>query len=98
MSKKASYSNPARPFELWNIGNYETVYWQEKHDEYLAFMLELYQSPPLPGFRYLCGTKGDRAIYIGPLNAPVTMEEVEKVVIECRAKVDYEAKHNYQEV
>lgn len=23
-------SKPARPFELWNIGNYETVYWQEK--------------------------------------------------------------------
>ena len=33
------YDKPARPFELWNIGNYETVYWQEKQDEYLAFML-----------------------------------------------------------
>ena len=31
------------------------------------------------------GRKGDRAVHIGPLNAPVTMEEVEKVVIECRA-------------
>jgi len=26
MSNK-KYGNPARPFELWNIGNYETVYW-----------------------------------------------------------------------
>jgi len=79
------YSNPARPFELWNIGNYETVYWQEREDEYLAFMLKLYQTQPLTGFRYLHGRKGDRAVHIGPLNAPVTMEEVEKVVIECRA-------------
>ena len=79
------YDNPARPFELWNIGNYETVYWQEKQDEYLAFMLKLYQSQPLTGFRYLHGRKGDRAVHIGPLNAPVTMKEVEEVIIECRA-------------
>ncbi|MEM3592966.1 MAG: site-specific DNA-methyltransferase [Candidatus Micrarchaeia archaeon] len=79
------YDKPARPFELWNIGNYETVYWQERQDEYLAFMLKLYQTQPLTGFRYLHGKKGDRAVHIGPLNAPVTMEEVEKVVIECRA-------------
>jgi len=78
------YRNPAKPFELWNIGNYETVYWQEKQDEYLSFMLKLYQSQPLNGFRYLHGRKGDRTVHIGPLNAPVTMEDVEKVVIECR--------------
>ncbi|MBA7666032.1 hypothetical protein ES703_74107 [subsurface metagenome] len=79
------YEKPARPFELWNIGNYETVYWQEREDEYLAFMLKLYQSQALKDFRYLYGRKGDRAVHIGSLNAPVTMEEVEKVVIECRA-------------
>lgn len=83
--KKKQYEKPARPFELWNIGNYETVYWQEREDEYLAFMLKLYQAQPLTGFRYLHGRKGDRGVHIGPLNAPVTMEEVEKVVIECRA-------------
>ena len=79
------YSRPARPFELWNIGNYETVYWQEKQDEYLVFMLKLYQAQPLKQFRYLHGQKGKRAVHIGPLSAPVTMEEIEKVVVECRA-------------
>ncbi|MBT9161963.1 MAG: hypothetical protein DDT27_00506 [Dehalococcoidia bacterium] len=79
------YDKPARPFELWNIGNYETVYWQEREDEYLAFMLKLYQAQPLRDFRYLHGRMGDRAVHVGPLNAPVTMGEVEKVVIECRA-------------
>ncbi len=82
---KEKYSYPARPFELWNIGNYETVYWQEKQDEYFVFMLKLYQAQPLTGFRYLHGRKGERTVHIGPLNAPVTMEEVEKVVVECRA-------------
>ncbi len=78
------YEKPARPFELWNIGNYETVYWQEKQEEYLSFMLKLYQAQSLTGFRYLHGRKGERAVHVGPLNAPVTMEELEKVVIECR--------------
>ena len=79
------YDRPARPFELWNIGNYETVYWQERHEEYLAFMIRLYQAQPLTGFHYLHGRKAERAVHVGPLNAPVTMEEVEKVIIECRA-------------
>jgi hypothetical protein len=83
--KRKQYGKPARPFELWNIGNYETAYWQEREDEYLAFMLKLYQSQLLTGFRYLHGRKGDRAVHVGPLNAHVTREEVEKVVIECRA-------------
>lgn len=80
-----TYDRPARPFELWNIGNYETVYWQERHEEYLAFMIRLYQAQPLTGFHYLHGKKGERAVHVGPLNAPVTMEELEKVIIECRA-------------
>ena len=48
------------PIELWNIGNYETVYWQERQDEYLAFMLKLYQAQPLTGFRHIHGRKGCR--------------------------------------
>ena len=80
-----SYGKLARPFEVWNIGNYETVYWQEKQDKYLTFMLKLYQTQPLTGFKYLHGRRADRAVHIGPLNAPVTIEEVEKVVLECRA-------------
>jgi adenine-specific DNA-methyltransferase len=77
------YEKPARPFEIWNIGNYETVYWREKQDEYLIFMLTIYQAHPLTGFKYLHGQKGNRIVHIGPLNAPVTMEEIEKVVLEC---------------
>jgi len=91
LNDKKKYEKPARPFEILNIGNYEMIYWKDREDEYLAFILKLYQSQPLTGFRYLHGRKGDRAVHIGPLNAPVTMEEVEKVVIECRANNFYKA-------
>jgi len=83
--KKKKYGYLARPFEIWNIGNYETIYWKDKEEDYLNFMLKLYQAEKLTGFRYLHGRKQDRIVHIGPLNAPVTMEEVEKVVLECKA-------------
>ena len=79
------YVKPTRSFELWNIGNYETAYGQDRTDEYLFFMRTLYQAQALTGFRYLHGRKGDKAVHTSPLNAPVTMEEIEKV--------DYEAGH-----
>jgi len=29
------YGKLTRPFELLNIGNYETIYWQKREDEFL---------------------------------------------------------------
>jgi len=55
--KKKPYGIPARPFEIWNIGNYETIYWRNREDKYLSFMLKLYQAQPLHGFKYLHGKK-----------------------------------------
>jgi len=78
------YNKPAKPFNLCNIGNYEKVYWREKQDEYLTFMLKLYQAHPLTGFKYLHGRKGNKAVYISQLNHLVTMEEIEKIVAECK--------------
>lgn len=90
--RKKQCGKPARPFEIWNIGNYEAIYWKDRDDEYLNFMLKLYRAQPLHGFRYLHGWKGDnRIVHVGPLNAPVTMEEVEKVILECRANNFYKA-------
>jgi len=77
------YENPARPFEISNIGNYEIIYWEKKEDEYLKFMLKLYQAQELDGFKYIHGKKADRLVHVGPLNAPVTMSEIEKLVKEC---------------
>jgi adenine-specific DNA-methyltransferase len=78
------YGKPARPFELWDIGNYEKVYWEKRPDEYVSFMLKLYRAEGLTGFRHIHGRKGNRAVHIGSLNTPVTMEDVKKLVNECK--------------
>jgi adenine-specific DNA-methyltransferase len=85
MDENKKYGKPARPFEIWNIGNYEIIYWKEKEDEYLTFMLNLYGAKPLTGgFKYLHGVKSGRIVHVGSLNAPVTMDEIERVVLECK--------------
>jgi len=81
--KKERYGNPARPFELWNIGNYELAYWRENPQDYLSFMIKLYEAKPLNGFRYIHATKGPRAVHIGPSSSPVSMDEIKNFIIEC---------------
>jgi len=83
--KKKNYGKLARPFEIWNVGNYETIYWEEKLEDYLSFILKLYQAQSITGFKYIHGKKGDRIVHVSSLNAPVTMDEVKKVILECRA-------------
>ena len=80
---KKSYGKPARPFEILNIGNYELEYLQQKPYDYLIFMLKLYGAEPITGFRYIHGKKGIRLVHVGSLNAPVTMDEVRKCIMEC---------------
>jgi adenine-specific DNA-methyltransferase len=81
--KKDKYGKPARPFELWNIGNYELAYWKENPEDYLSFMIKLYKSIPLKGYKYIHASKDNRAVHIGPINAPVSMEEIRNFVSEC---------------
>jgi len=81
--KKERYGNPTRPFELWNIGNYELAYWKENPEDYLTFMIKLYNSKPLKGFRYIHALKEDRAVHIGSSNSPVSMDEIRNFITEC---------------
>ncbi len=77
------YGKPSRPFEIWNIGNYELAYWKENPEDYLSFMIKLYKSKPLSGYKYIQASRDNRAIHIGPINAPVSMEEIRNFVSEC---------------
>jgi adenine-specific DNA-methyltransferase len=77
------YGKPSRPFEIWNIGNYELAYWKENPDDYLSFMIKLYKSKPISGYKYIQASGDNRAVHIGPINAPVSMEEVRNFVSEC---------------
>lgn len=81
--EKNTYGAPARPFEIWNIGNYELAYWKENPEDYLSFMIKLYKSKPLSGYKYIQASRDTRAIHIGPINAPVSMEEIRNFVSEC---------------
>ena len=77
------YGIHSRPFEIWNIGNYELAYWKENPMDYLSFMIKLYKSKPLSGYKYIQSFRDNRAVHIGPINAPVSMEEIRNFVSEC---------------
>ncbi len=78
-----SYGKPSRPFEIWNIGNYELAYWKESPEDYLSFMIKLYKAKPINGYKYIQASRDNRAVHIGPINAPVSMEEIRNFVSEC---------------
>jgi adenine-specific DNA-methyltransferase len=86
-----------RPFEMLNLGKYERQYWQgvtfgETKDkphteqalyEYLAFILKLYGAQPVSGLSFLHGRKEKAMIYIGAVDAPVTIADIDGAVDEC---------------
>lgn len=81
--KKKEYDHLSRPFEILNVGNYSIGDWKEKEEEFVKFILQLYQAKPLTGFNYIHGEKEKRAVHVGSLSAPVTIDEIKTVVEEC---------------
>jgi hypothetical protein len=85
-----------RPFEILNLGKYERQFWQgmsfgkDKTTqqltifEYLKFILELYGAQPLPGTVHLHGKKGSAVVHVGAVDAPVTIDEINACLAECR--------------
>ena len=82
--KKKEYGKPARPFEILNVGNYSVGEWKEKEEGFIKFILQLYQAKPLAGFNYIHGEKEKRAVHIGSLSCPVTLEEIKTEIDECK--------------
>ncbi len=85
-----------KPFEILNLGQYERQVWQgitfagQKQTqqmlvfEYLKFILELYGAQPLPGTVQLHGKKGGAMVHVGAVDAPVTIDEVNACLAECK--------------
>ncbi len=87
-----------KPFEILNLGKYERQYWQgaafgeqggrrlteQTLYEYLAFILKLYGAQPIAGMMHLHGKKGRAMVHIGAVDAPVTIDEIDQAVDECR--------------
>ncbi len=86
-----------KPFEILNLGRYERQYWQgatfsaERNApvtervlyEYLAFILRLYGAHPVPGMAHIHGRKGKALVNIGAVDAPVTIDEIQRALDEC---------------
>ncbi|MFC2171911.1 site-specific DNA-methyltransferase [Acidobacteriota bacterium] len=86
-----------KPFEILNLGKYERQYWQgvtfgakgmsiteQSLYEYLAFVLKLYGAQPVAGLAQLHGKKGRAMIHIGSVDAPVTIDEINEALAECK--------------
>jgi len=81
-----------KPFEILNIGKYERQSWQgvlfgsKTHEqtlsEYIAFILQLYKANALPGSTYIHGQKGAELIHVGSVEAPVTLQDIQKAIEE----------------
>jgi DNA modification methylase len=85
------------PFEVLNLGKYERQVWQgmafgtdkQTHQmlvfDYLKFILELYGAQPLAGTEHLHGKKGSAIVHVGAVDAPVTIDEINASLAECKA-------------
>jgi adenine-specific DNA-methyltransferase len=88
------YDKNANPFEILNLGKYERQIWQgitfnnkSKEtllSEYLAFILRLYGAEPISGLDPVHGKKGNALIYVGAVDAPVTIQDITSAMSVCK--------------
>ena len=73
-----------KPFYVQNLGHYERQQWQsaETERDYRAFILQLYRAEPVRGYQWLHGAKAGRMVHIGAVDAPVALDDVQRVVDE----------------
>ena len=86
-----------RPFKILNLGKYERQQWQgasfsggegrgtEARYRYLTFILKLYGATPVAGVGGVHGRKGRAGVHVGAVDAPVTVDEIERALDECVA-------------
>jgi len=90
--KSEKYGKYSRPFEIYNIGSYEVKHFKEKPADYIDFVLKLYSAKKINALSLIHGIKDNRVVHIGLIDMPVNIEEVRKVLEDCRtnnfSKVD----------
>lgn len=81
------YPHTARPFEILNMGNYQKHKFIENDhppvEQYIEFILDLYQADPLSGYDFIHGKKGRKHVHVAGVDTIVTEGEVRDVVEEC---------------
>ena len=78
-----------RPFYVQNLGRYERQAWQgtefdsgEVVRQYRDFILKLYHAEPVKGYEWLHGAKSGRMVHVGEVDAPVALDDVQRVTDE----------------
>ena len=76
-----------RPFEIYNLGNYQKYKFIENNhppvERYIKFILELYRAQPLQGYAFIHGRKDRRLVHIAGVDSIVTEREVRDACEEC---------------
>ncbi|MCD6398920.1 MAG: site-specific DNA-methyltransferase [Candidatus Aenigmarchaeota archaeon] len=88
-----------RSFEILNLGKYERRFFLDvntnlseedqqkqleiKHEQYLSLILQGYKAKRISGFKTLHGQKGERLVYVGPIDFPVTKSIIQDILEEC---------------
>lgn len=93
-SKNTINNKEAKSFEILNLGKYERQYWKsttfnskdphQAYYEYLAFILKLYGAEPITGSQVIHGKKSNALVYVGSIDAPVTINEIVNAIIETK--------------
>ncbi len=93
-SSKDSYGKKANAFEILNLGKYERQYWKsttfnskdpiQAYYEYISFILKLYGGEPISGSQLIHGKKANALVYVGPIDTPVTINEITNAMAETK--------------
>jgi adenine-specific DNA-methyltransferase len=85
-----------QPFVVQNLGKYERQAWQaaefgEQAEPrvlaYRKFILDLYHAEPTGAYTYLHGLRHGRMVYVGAVDAPISMGDVTNIVTEFRRAI-----------
>ncbi|MGH7986738.1 MAG: site-specific DNA-methyltransferase, partial [Candidatus Binataceae bacterium] len=95
-------AKPYRSFEILNLGKYERQYFVgidptlpeeqrraqtiQREEHYLTLILSAYKAERVFQMPPFHGRKGPAAVVVGPIDAPVTLAQVNEVIAECRRK------------
>ena len=96
-------NKPYRAFEILNLGKYERKYFlgintnlseeeqkkqlDQKQEQYINLILEGYKAKKIKEFKTLHGQKGQRFVFVGPIDFPVTKAIIEDIYKECQEKL-----------
>ena len=93
----SSYDQPARPFQVLNMGNYQKNRFIENGhppvEEYQEFVLELYNAQPVEAGVLIHGRRANDFIHVASVDSVVTIRGIEDCVEELHESVGGDSLH-----